>query len=498
MNVTITPEEMRLTEQRWMAETGVPGALLMEHAAQGVVQALRRHTGPARVIFLCGPGNNGGDGYAAARLWQAEGGRAQVLELTDQLRGDALMNRRLALIEGVSVAPLTADAPLEGCAAVVDALYGTGLSRELDGTAAQLIRRVNASGLPVVAVDIPSGLDGLTGRVRGCAVEATETVTFHRIKPGLLLGDSARHTGRITRHSILLPADEGPRDGLRILEPEDLPRLIPPRPADAHKGSMGRVVILAGSEGMAGAAAFCAAAAVKTGAGLTSVLCRRAVLPVVQAQAPEATCTLLPEAEGRLTPDAAEVLARALRGADAAVVGCGLGQSEDLLPLMKLLREAACPVVWDADALNLLAAHGELLPLPANAVVTPHPGEAARLLGCSTADVVADPLAALRRLHERCGCGVLLKGARSLMTDGTALAVNRHGTPALAKGGSGDVLSGILGALLARRLPCDPLEVTQLAALIHGLAGLRCAAALGENCLTPTALVDAIRLDDRP
>ncbi|MBE5803388.1 MAG: NAD(P)H-hydrate dehydratase [Clostridiales bacterium] len=483
MQITITPDEMKTLEQSYMKEYAVPGALLMEHAAQGICAALRAHTSGGRALFLCGPGNNGGDGYAAARLWLRQGGQAVVMELTSTLSGDAAMNRTLAIQAGVRIMP--ASLPLPCCDVIVDALFGTGLTRDVEGLAADLIRAANESTLPIIAVDIPSGLHGGTGRILGNAIRAVRTVTFHRIKPGLLLHEGPEHAGRITIAPILIPRDYGTRNGLRCMEPEDIPTLIRPRPATSHKGTFGRVVIFAGSEGMAGAAAFAANAAIRSGAGLTTVLCRRNIIPVVQALAPGAVCLSKEDAD----------IGHLLDTADAAVVGCGLGLSPDARPVLENFRHASCPVVWDADALNLIAPYPRMLALPENAVITPHPGEGARLLGCSVSQVTADPLQSLQALREKCGCHVLLKGARTLMTDGARTAVNRHGSPALAKGGSGDILSGMLGALLARRLPCTQLETMQLAALLHGLAGIRAAEKHGENCASPTDIIDCIRLD---
>ena len=494
MHQTILPDEMKRLEQAYMDACGVPGALLMERAAQGIVEALRARCPGGRVLFLCGPGNNGGDGYAAARLWLETGGKAAVWELTSRTAGDALMNRKLLLMAGVQ--PLTLDEipPLTDWDWIVDALYGTGLSREITGLGAELIEAVNASGVPVLAVDIPSGVSGEDGRCLGPAVRARVTVTFHRVKQGLLLHEGVTNSGEIIRHPILIPQGWGDTEGLEVLEPEDIPALIPPRPLDGHKGTFGRAVIFAGSRGMAGAAALCANASIRGGAGLTTVLCRESILPIVQTLAPGATCVPLPEADGMLLPRAAELAERTLKSADAACIGPGLGQGADVIPVLHRLMTAKCPVVWDADALNLLAARDEGYPLPENAVITPHPGEAARLLDCTPQEITDDPLAALDALHDRCGCTVLLKGARTLMTDGLRRAVNRHGTPAMGKGGSGDVLSGLLTALLARRLPeGTPLRCAQLAALLHGLAGLRAAQNCGENSVTPQALIDAIQ-----
>ena len=261
--------------------------------------------------------------------------------------------------------------------------------------------------------------------------------------------------------------------------------MIPPRSVDGHKGTFGRAVLLAGSPGMAGAAAFAVNACVKTGAGLTTVLCRESILPVVQTLAPAAVCIPLPERRGRLTADAYALADEALSTADAAALGCGLGQSDDLVPLLERFARAECPVVWDADALNLLARHRAIRPGKA-AVMTPHPGEAARLLGCSVAEITADPLSALEHL-TKIAPYVLLKGARTLMTDGAHTAVNRFGTPAMAKGGSGDVLTGLIASLL-----CQGAGAAQAAALgvwLHGRAGELLAQKMSAYCASPQELL---------
>lgn len=512
MYSTLTPAEMKALEQQWMQETGIPGILLMEHAAQGIVAALKRYAGHGRVLFLCGPGNNGGDGYAAARLWQAAGGVSVIWELTAQQRGDAALNRSLCLAENhrIPIHTLT-DGPLpedgQPIAAVVDALFGTGLTRPLSGKASELAAyavRMYAAGIPVIAVDIPSGLDGATGKALGPAVRATETVTFHRLKQGLVLGESADHTGRLTVWPILMDADYGQGSistPLRVMTPDSKPIGFSRKPG-THKGDCGKAVLLVGSMGMAGAAALCARAAIKGGAGLTFILARASIVPILQTLVPGAVCVPLPEKDGRLTDEAAAIAREKLQGADAAAIGCGLGQSDDLLPLLQVFHEAPCAVVWDADALNLLSAHKQLLPLPAKDYITPHPGEAARLLGCAAGDVLSDGLSALRRLHGVCGCSVLLKGARTLMTDGSAIAVNITGSPAMAKGGSGDILTGLLTALAAQHARCDdcssihtPLLMLQWAALAHGMAGLRAARLYGEAHVLPEQLCGCIRFD---
>ncbi len=508
--MTITPADMKALETRFMQETGVPGILLMEHAAMGVVEALARHVPrSARVLFLCGPGNNGGDGYAAARIWQSRGGDAEVWEVTSEQKGDAKINRDLALMYGVEIHAAEEQMDLSRFGAFVDALFGTGLTRPIVGDAGRMIHAVfdetMHSQQPVIAVDIPSGLDGTTGEALGeegyGILRCTETVTFHRIKQGLLLRDGPDFAGKVTLCPLPIPEDHDINmdfGGIEVLSPADLTGVFR-RSATAHKGTMGRVVVFCGSPGMAGAAAFCANAAMKTGAGLTTILCRESLLTILQTLAPGATCTVLPEKDGLLLPEAAEIARVALAKADAACIGCGLGQTDDLLPMLDIFTHADCPVVWDADALNLLAKHRGLLPLKASDVITPHPGEAARLLGCSAPEVTRDPLVTLDKLHHLCSCTALLKGARTLIFDGDDRFCNMYGTPAMAKGGSGDVLAGILTALLARRSPDDygmtTARLVAYGALIHGLAGLRAEKLRGTDGVLPTDLIDCIRLD---
>lgn len=496
MDITIMPNEMKALENSYMTEYGVPGALLMEHAAQGVAAALHRRMSGGCALFLCGPGNNGGDGYAAARLWKQQGGQALIVEITPDLKGDAALNRTLALQAEV---PIRAASLLYGqlppCDIIVDALFGTGLSKPIAGDAAILIHLAYESGKPIIAVDIPSGLDGATGNVLGPHICAVETVTFHRMKPGLLLKDGPRFAGDITVHPILIPQDYGSFGGMACMKPSDLATFIRPRDLFGHKGTFGKAVIFAGSPGMAGAAAFAANACIKTGAGLTTVLCLESILPVVQTLAPGAVCIPLKEDDAHEAASALQIR-QAVESATVVAVGCGCGKSRLLDIMLDAACSAACPVVLDADALNALAAQADMFKAHPRAFFTPHPGEAARLLGCTTKAITDDPLAALRALQEATGGNVLLKGARTLMTDGKRTAINRFGTTAMAKGGSGDVLTGILTGLLAQYPKRPPLLMMQLAALIHGMAGMRAAKMHGENCVTPQHLIECIRLDN--
>ena len=473
----ITPETMRATETAFMQRTGTPGLLLMERAAQAVCDALLEMT-DAGALFLCGPGNNGGDGYAAARLLAQAGRKACIWTLSnpEMLRGDAHANMLRCREMGIPVQRLFAlDAPCPpDCGVVVDALFGTGLARPLSGLYADAADWMNACGLPVLAVDMPSG-------TKEKMVRAARTVTFHRLKPCHLLYTGRSCSGLVTVADIGI--EGGQEADYEALEDRDIPLLLPPRAPDAHKGDCGHVLALAGSRGMAGAAALCATAALRGGAGLATVCCPDDVLPVVQCLAPCATC--VPHGS----------LETALAGKRAIAAGPGLGTGAG--PLLERLLEAPVPQVWDADALNWLGAHPRAL--GDRFVLTPHPGEAARLLGVSVAEVTDDPPLAAQRLFERYGAVALVKGATTAVhAGGTApgtgrRALNLSGTPGMATGGSGDVLTGLIAALLAQGL--SPFDAARAGAFLHGRAGERAAAARGVRSMTAQDLLDMVRID---
>lgn len=522
---TITPSEMKRVESRVMQETSITGEALMQNAAAHVARAVRRRAAgrAGQVVCLCGTGNNGGDGLAAMRMLAQEDPafRGVCWLLPGRLSADAqreLERLREAVEDRVAVRRAEDGLALpQEAACAVDALFGTGLSRPLEGmalAACEALQALAEAGVPVVAVDIPSGLNGETGQVMGAAVRACETVTFHRPKPGLYLGQGPDYAGEITVADIGLTAPEAAAlddaDGMRVLERGE--RLLPPRARTAHKGSFGRVVLWAGSRGMAGAAAIAATAALRAGAGLVTVACPDDVVDVVQTLCPCATCAPLSTED----EDAAwEALSAALERADALGAGCGLGQGPMAAALMerllRFLHGRALPCVLDADALNLLARRPAWLADGAAIVLTPHPGEAARLLGVSTAEILADVPGAAVRIRRRYGAAVVLKGARSVLCAEEGRALNPFGTPAMAKGGSGDALTGVTAALLAGRAAgayaMDDLFLMQAACALHGLAGERASRRYGERgalatdlcaCLGFDFLEEGAREDTRP
>ena len=501
MKPLITPSQMRDMEGRYFAETGTPSFDLMERAAAALCEALVRRFGIGkRVFFACGPGGNGGDGYACARMYAKRGGSCALLAAAPPRTPDAVRNRALALAAGVqALTPEVAEAP----DVWVDALYGTGLSRAPEGPAAALIERMNADrqrGCAVVAVDIPSGLNGLTGAAFDPCVRADCTVTFQFEKTGHRLGDGLDVCGALETADIGIPERFFPEHMALLVGSERAIDALPRKPRNSHKGMNGHLLIVAGSVGMAGAAALCATSALRSGVGLVTVACPASIVPIVQTLAPCAMAVPLPEAGGAISAEAVDSLEKALSGKRAVACGCGL--SRGAAPeVLQLLLECGIPALFDADALNLIAQSEALKALlRPHHLITPHPGEAARLLGRAPGDPLSDALA-LAGL----GCQVLLKGATSVIPVDGVPWLSASGCEGMAKGGSGDVLTGLAGGLMAQCAAMGTaMTGARLAACaafaseIHGRAGELAQARTGAWGMCATDIVQALPEALRP
>lgn len=485
----IAPAAMRDMEGRFFKETGTASIDLMEVAARALCDELLRRFGADRTVyFACGPGGNGGDGYACARMYARAGGRAAIVSAKDPTSPDAAENLRRARAAGVS-------GDVSGRPDIwVDALYGTGLSRAPSGPAAELIGRINAdraAGSRVVAVDIPSGLNGFTGAAYAPCVRADVTCAFQYAKPSCFLADGLDMAGEVVTPDIGIPPEYYPDGSPALMEAADVRAFLPPRPRNFHKGRAGHLLIVAGSFGMAGAAAMCAQAAMRAGAGLTTIACPGSIVPMLQTLAPCAMCVPLPEADGAISDAAAPVLKELLSGKTAVVCGCGLSMRASARALDAVLK-SGLPTLLDADALNLIAGSPALKAgLREYHLITPHPGEAARLLG-RKADNPLDDALALRAL----GCQALLKGAATAVPVGDRVLISASGCSGMAKGGSGDCLSGIIGALMAQRGGDITGEALALCAAVgselHGAAGELAQARFGIRGMLPTDLIDAL------
>ncbi|VVP96387.1 Bifunctional NAD(P)H-hydrate repair enzyme Nnr [Pseudomonas fluorescens] len=457
---------------------GTPGFELMQRAARATWRALVREWPTANELtVVAGHGNNAGDGYLVAVLAKRAGWSVRVLAAGDpqRLGGDAALAHAEALFENVFIETWCAPSGLRGL--VLDALLGTGLTGDVREPYASVIAAINASGLPVAAVDIPSGLCADTGRILGCAIRADLTVTFIGLKLGLFTGDAADVVGELVFNDLHAdpPLLEAAPTSARRLTTSNLPRLAPRTPT-SHKGKFGHVLLIGGDRGLGGAILLSAQSALRSGAGMVSVATRSEHVPAALARIPEAMV---------LGTSSANQLMGLLQKVSVLVVGPGLGQGAWGRGLLSAAANAPLPQVWDADALNLLAE--ERVNLPKDCVITPHPGEAARLLGMSTAQVQADRPAAAHALSKKYTAVVVLKGAGSLIAspDGR-LAVCHQGHPAMATAGLGDVLAGLVGALLAQGM--DAFDATCLAVWLHANAGEqqgKCGRGLAASDLIP-------------
>jgi NAD(P)H-hydrate epimerase len=464
-------EGMRATDAWAIEQRGVPSLELMERAGAGLA-AVTAETAPSgRVVVVCGKGNNGGDGLVAARLLRAHRRDVDVVVTAalEDLSGDARAN--LDRLHGTPPSRFDAG-QLEGATVAIDAVLGTGFQAEPRGEVAAAIAALNESALPVVAADVPSGVDASTGEVAGDAVRSTATATFHAPKPGLWITPGKAHAGRVVVVDIGIPADTAvaPAD-VGLIEPAVL-GVVPPRSAGSTKFASGALLVAGGSRGLTGAPSLASEAAMRAGAGYVTVAVPGTLALVFELRLTETMSVALPDADGALTEDAVQpLLARAER-ADALALGPGLGRDERSQAFARAVAtRAQLPLVLDADGLNAHAGRlRELAARSAPTVLTPHAGELGRLLGIDSDKVQARRLYHAREAAREAQAIVVLKGDDTLVAapDGR-VGVSRGGAPALATAGTGDVLTGVVGALLAKRI--DPFAAACAAVLAHVRAG---------------------------
>ncbi len=456
-------EQVRAIDQAAIA-AGIAGYKLMNRAGEAAFAALRRRWPKAqRLLVCCGSGNNGGDGYVLARLARQAGLQVNVLGMVaaDQLKGDAKQAATAYQEQGGSLRLFDAQTQTlqSECDLIVDALLGTGLQREVTGLWRQLIERINAHEAPVFALDIPSGLHADTGAVMGVAVRADVTITFIALKQGLFTGEGPEYCGQLELADLGVPVaviQQFEPSAKRITQ-GDLSASLPPRPRYAHKGLYGHVLVVGGNQGMPGAARMSAHAALRVGAGLVSVATHPSHAAVLNLTRPELMVHAVQQAE-QLTP--------LLKRATVVAVGPGLGQDEWAQAFLQAALSARLPLVIDADGLNLLA---QSTCHRADWILTPHPGEAGRLLGISTAAVQADRFGAVRALVERYGGVAVLKGNGTLICDGRRVSLCDAGNPGMASGGMGDVLTGVIAGFLAQGV--DLFDAARLGVFAHARAG---------------------------
>ena len=489
MQRVISPQAMQACEKHYFETSGVASIAVMERAAQALVQAaLDRFPGIRHVCIACGPGGNGGDGYACARLLRKRGIDCIIFASAPARHPDAVLNARRAAECGVEIMDAQR---LEGMPLPdlwIDCLYGTGFSRTPEGASAAIIRRIGGDhdrGCGVIACDIPSGLNGHTGTACELCVQADITIAFQLAKYGHFLQDGLDMCGEVIVRDVGFPDAIFPDALPECIESGDLRPLLPKRRLNIHKGGCGHLLIIAGSAGMAGAAALCAKAALRSGAGLVTVACPEEIVPILQVHAPCAMCHPLPQEDGCLSAAALGSIREILPGKSAVAIGPGL--SRRVPPeILRAVLESGLPAAIDADALNILSAHPELKSLlRPHHVLTPHPGEAARLLERDCADPVADA----QELAEA-GASVVLKGASRVICASDRIFISTSGGCGMARGGSGDVLTGLLGGLLADRTARTAVESAACACEIHGLAGALAQEKYGSRAMNAADIIE--------
>jgi ADP-dependent NAD(P)H-hydrate dehydratase / NAD(P)H-hydrate epimerase len=471
--------QVRALDRIVMTECGIPGIELMSRAGNAVFSHLRIKWPNAKSISVfCGSGNNAGDGYIIAGLALGAGLKVTVYGLSDpnNLKDNARIAYQDYLAAKGTVKEFQADTVIKADV-IIDALLGTGLSKPVAGAYAQAVHAINKSLSHVIAVDVPSGLNADTGSVMGCAVKASCTVTFIGLKQGLFTGLAADYCGEIIYSSLAVPKDISKNITTNIYRV--IKKTFPSRNRCAHKGDNGHVLVVGGDRGYSGAARMAGEAALRVGAGLVTVATHPEHAALINLGRPELMCHGV---------NNAEQLSALLDKADVVVIGPGLGQGKWAAELFIAAIKSEKMLVIDADALNLLAHISER---HQNWVLTPHPGEAARLLGCSASDVQQDRFSAVTAIKLKYGGIAVLKGAGTLIASGDEIAVSTTGNPGMASGGMGDLLTGVIAGLIAQGI--SPKDAAQQGVYLHGMAADLAAEQAGERGLLASDLFPYLR-----
>jgi hydroxyethylthiazole kinase-like uncharacterized protein yjeF len=505
--ILTTARQMKKMDQRTIEEFGLPGAVLMENAARGGVQVVLSQYPQARSIAVfCGKGNNGGDGLAMARYFQAQGLRVKVY-LTgteDGLKGDAAL--QLSFTKQLKIAVEELEGKIDfsvlkqeifHCDLLLDALLGTGLEKEVRGIFRDLILLMNELPIPKIAIDIPSGLSSDNGQPLGVCTQADLTVTFGQPKVGQVLFPGCRFVGRLFLVDIGIPTAfyPVPEERVELLEIATQASFLPQRDPEGHKGSYGHALVLAGSKGKTGAAAMTCLGALRAGAGLVTLGIPESLNPIMEIKLTEAMTEPLPEEEpGFLGPAALSKIKSLCQGKKALAVGPGLSTSPGTLALVQALLKQikGIPVVIDADGLNALADEPKgLKGLTGRAILTPHPGEMSRLTGQPVKEIQADRIRSARAFSRKYGIVLVLKGARTVIADPEGpIYLNPVAHSVLASGGTGDILTGLILGFLAQGLSL--IKAACLGVFLHGQAGAWLAQERGGQGILASELLDII------
>jgi ADP-dependent NAD(P)H-hydrate dehydratase / NAD(P)H-hydrate epimerase len=506
----VTAEEMRVIDRRTIEGYSIPGSVLMERAGLAVASRIKEAFSPRKVIIIAGSGNNGGDGLVVARNLYNEGWDVKVFLTVkpEDLKGDALLQYRIAVKFGLKIYPINEF--LTNCSSLitrhcilVDALLGTGISKNVTGLLSEVISYLNRSNVPIISVDIPSGISSDNGQIMGEAVRADCTVTFGLPKRGHLLYPGAQHSGKLFIEDIGFPKEllNSEKLHIELLTKDKVSPLIPQRPRYSHKGNYGHVLIVAGSKGKTGAAIMAAKACLRSGAGLVTLGIPKSLADVFQSRVTEEMILALPDkGDGTLSQRASRVILNFLNErATTLAIGPGIGISSDTKKLMDILiKTSTTPMLIDADGINSLKGERAIFSkLKAPIILTPHPGEMARLLGkqkgvsVKTQDIERNRINVPVSFAKETGTYLVLKGVPTIIAGPDGMAyINSTGNPGMASAGTGDVLTGMISAFLSQGL--SPTHASILGVYMHGFAGDSAAAEKGEHPLIATDIIEKI------
>lgn len=499
----ITSEEMQRLDKNAQTKYGISSLVLMENAGMQTIRHIEEKYGSLKkkkMVVVCGKGNNGGDGFVIARHSANRGADVSVFLLADTkgVSGDARTN--LIILKKMKVPIHTGISNLKGSLnkadLIVDAIFGTGLKSDVKGIHAKTIDLINKSGRPIIAVDIPSGIDADTGQIKGSAVKADTTITFGIPKIGHFIYPGAAHSGLLKIADISLPKtliEKSPIKA-RLITSGHVKKILPVRRPDAHKGDFGHVFIIAGSPGLTGAAVMASLSALRIGAGLVTLGMPEGLSNILETRLTEAMTLPLPQTEeGTIAVSARTRILNFLKKADAVAIGPGLSQNRETAQLVReMIREVKIPIVLDADGINALSGHTDILrKAKGQVVITPHPGEMARLINISAAEINRDRLSVAGRFTREYNVVTALKGAGTIIAEPSGgIYINSTGNPGMASGGTGDVLTGMIAGLIAQGCPLPDAAITGV--FLHGLAGDLAAKERGETGLIAGDVIEKI------
>lgn len=469
---------------RLTIEGGVPALVLMQRAAESIFKEIDRE---GKIAIVAGLGNNGGDGFALAAMLKEYEIDADIFTFNGRMSDSAAHNYRNALNKEIKVNFFNVNTSFKDYPIIIDCIFGTGLSRPIEGQYYEAIKAINASRAYIISADIPSGLNSDNGRVMGIAVQADKTVSLGAIKCGHMLNDGKDYTGELVNYDIGIDI----KGYYNLIEKEDIKEFFPKRRRNINKGDSGKLLIIGGSSMYMGAAilSYNAAAAIMCGAGLVTCAIPRSYLKEMMSRIKSETLYPAPDSQGNMLYD--EILINKVKDYDAIAIGMGMGDKSDTLEYLRALVNMDINLIIDADAINILAQNLDILDnSKAHIIITPHPKEMSRLTGHTVNEILDRPVEIAKDFSNKYKLTTLLKGSVSVITDGDNIFLSDSGAPSMAKGGSGDVLSGIIGALLARGT--KPIKAAWCGAYLAGLAGEAAAKLKGEYSASPEDTIDNI------